>query len=46
MIDCPYDNYTLFEMYEREQERKKRFLDLDDCEDDEQKDWEDEIYEI
>lgn len=43
MMECPYDNLTLFERYERDQERKSR--NWDDCEDDDKEDWEDEIYE-
>lgn len=45
-LECSYDNYTLFERYERDQERsRKKLFDWDDCEDDDPEDWEDEIYE-
>ena len=43
--ECSYDNYTLFEWHERDQQRRKDFPDWDDCEDDDPEDWEDEIYE-
>lgn len=34
MIDCPYDNYTYFERYEREQERQRRLWEEEDEGDD------------